>query len=103
MSVFRDSLHRYKTMLDCWKINPELRPSFLYLKQKTEEFIQCVNQSYSNTDFNPIDFLPQCNLHLTNKVVSTENIIDDNNQDKENGRSKVNEVTEEEKSKGTTI
>ena len=102
MSVFHDSLHRYKTMLDCWKTNPELRPSFLYLKHKTEEFVQHANQNYSNKEFNLIDFLPQCNFQITSDVIDTESITDDNNQYKESGRSKVDEVIDEGNSKGTT-
>lgn len=89
-------------MLDCWNTNSELRPSFLYLKQKTEEFVQHVNQNYTNIDFNLIDCLSYCNLQMNSEVVNTENITDDNKQDKENDGSEIEEVTEE-NCKGTTI
>ena len=69
-------------MLDCWNTNFELRPSFLFLKQKTEEFVQHVNQNYANIGFNLIDCLSYCNLQMNSEVVNTENITDDNKQDK---------------------
>ena len=59
-------------MLDCWKEDPELRPSFSFLKRKTEEIIQQANQAYPYLDFNLNDYLPYCNLLLTSEAVSTE-------------------------------
>ena len=64
-------------MLDCWKADPELRPSFSFLKGKTEEMIQNANQDYPYLDFNLNDYLPYCNLRLTSEAVSTENILND--------------------------
>ena len=71
-------------MLDCWKADPELRPSFSFLKRKTEEIIQQANQAYPYLDFNLQDYLPYCNLRLTSEAVSTENILDDYKHGKDN-------------------
>ncbi|XP_065897353.1 uncharacterized protein [Dysidea avara] len=65
----------YEIMLDCWKADPELRPSFSFLKGKTEEMIQNANQDYPYLDFNLNDYLPYCNLRLTSGAASTENIL----------------------------
>ena len=71
-------------MLDCWKADPELRPSFSFLKRKTEEIIQQANQAYPYLDFNLQDYLPYCNLRLTSEAVSTENILDDYKRGEDN-------------------
>ena len=69
---------RYEIMLDCWKADPGLRPSFSFLKGKTEEMIQNANQDYPYLDFKLDEYLPYCNLRLTNKAVSgTDNILND--------------------------
>ena len=83
-------------MLDCWKADPELRPSFSFLKHKTEEMIQQANQNYPYLDFNLNDYLPYCNLRLTSEAISTENILDDYERDdddneKENSGSEFGE------------
>ena len=70
-------------MLDCWKTNPELHPSFLFLKHKAEEMIQYVNENYPNLDFDLNDCLPHCNLQMTSEIFSIENIIDDYKQGEE--------------------
>jgi len=65
-------------MLDCWKPDPELRPSFSSLKGKTEEMIQNANQDYPYLDFKVDEYLPYCNLRLTNEAIcGTESILDD--------------------------
>ena len=71
-------------MLDCWKAEPESRPSFSLLKRKTEEMIQQANQAYPYLDFNLQDYLPYCNLRLTSEAVSTENILDEYRQGEDN-------------------
>ena len=63
-------------MLDCWKADPELRPSFSFLKGKTEEMIQNANQDYPYLDFKLNDYLPYCSLRLTGESVNTENTLD---------------------------
>ena len=84
-------------MLDCWKADPELRPSFSFLKRKTEEIIQQANQAYPYLDFNLQDYLPYCNLRLTSEAVSTENILDDykrgEDNEKESSGSEIGEET----------
>lgn len=83
-------------MLDCWKADPELRPSFSFLKRKTEEIIQQANQDYPYLDFNLNDYLPYCNLRLTSEAVSTENILEDYKRDEDNEKeSSGSEVGEE--------
>ena len=90
-------------MLDCWKEDPELRPSFSFLKRKTEEIIQQANQAYPYLDFNLNDYLPYCNLLLTSEAVSTENILEDyrrgKDNEKESSGSEVEEETKNEKEK----
>ena len=71
-------------MFDCWKADPELRPSFSFLKRKTEEVIQHAIQDYPYLDFNLNDYLPYCNLRLTSEAVSTENILDDYKREEDN-------------------
>ena len=82
-------------MLDCWKADPELRPSFSFLKGKTEEMIQNANQDYPYLDFNLNDYLPYCNLRLTSEAVSTENILNDIQEEPEEDVSDKEEPTEE--------
>ena len=88
-------------MLDCWKEDPESRPSFSFLKRKTEEIIQQANQAYPYLDFNLNDYLPYCNLRLTSEAVSTENILEEYQQRKDNEKessgSQVEEETKHEK------
>ena len=88
-------------MLDCWKADPELRPSFSFLKRKTEEMIQQANQNYPYLDFNLNDYLPYCNLRLTSEAISTENILDDYERDDDDDNEKENSGSEfgEEKTK----
>lgn len=94
-------VHRYEIMLDCWKEDPELRPSFSFLKRKTEEIIQQANQAYPYLDFNLNDYLPYCNLRLTSEAVSTENILEEykqsNDNEKESSGSEVETATKDEK------
>ena len=71
-------------MLDCWKENPESRPSFSFLKHKTEEKIKQANQDYPYLDFNLNDYLPYCTLRLTSEAVSTENILEECKQGVDN-------------------
>ena len=86
-------------MLDCWKADPELRPSFSFLKRKTEEVIQHAIQDYPYLDFNLNDYLPYCNLRLTSEAVSTENILDDYEREEYNEKeSSGSEVGEEKES-----
>ena len=81
-------------MLDCWKADSELRPSFLTLKCKTEEMVQLANQNYPYLDFSLNDYLPYCNLRLTSEAISTENILDDcEGNKKESNGSEVGEET----------
>jgi len=82
-------------MLDCWKADPELRPSFSFLKGKTEEMIQNANQDYPYLDFNLNDYLPYCNLRLTSEAVSTENILNDTKEEPEEDVTDKVESTEE--------
>ena len=82
-------------MLDCWKADPELRPSFSFLKGKTEEMIQNSNQAYPYLDFNLNDYLPYCNLRLTSEAVSTENILNDIKEESEEELTDKYESTEE--------
>ena len=88
-------------MLDCWKADPELRPSFSFLKGKTEEMIQNANQDYPYLDFKLNDYLPYCNLRLTNEAGSTENILDDlvpeNEEDEMKYKDENSEKSEKEK------
>ena len=87
-------------MLDCWKADPELRPSFSFLKHKVEEMIRHANQDYPYLDFDLNDYLPYCTLRLTNEAFSSEDIIDEHveqgaDDKKENGEEK--EETNKEK------
>ena len=82
-------------MLDCWKADPKLRPSFSYLKGKTEEIIQNANQAYPYLDFNLNDYLPYCNLCLTSEAVSTENILNDIKEESEEELTDKYESTDE--------
>lgn len=86
-------------MLDCWKADPELRPSFSFLKRKTEEIIQQANQAYPYLDFNLQDYLPYCNLRLTSEAVSTENILDDYKRGEDNEKESSGSETGEETKK----
>ena len=94
-------MYRYEIMLDCWKTDPELRPSFSFLKRKAEEIIQQANQAYPYLDFNLQDYLPYCNLRLTSEAVSTENILNEykkgEDNEKENSVSEDEEETKKEK------
>ena len=83
-------------MLDCWKEDPESRPSFSFLKRKTEEIIQQANQAYPYLDFNLNDYLPYCNLRLTSEAVSTENILEEYQQSKDNEKESSESQVEEE-------
>ena len=91
-------IHRYEIMLDCWKADPELRPSFSFLKHKTEEVVQQANQDHPYLDFNLNDYLPYCTLRLTSEAVSTENILNECKQGEDNEKeSSGSEVVKEEK------
>ena len=87
-------------MLDCWKADPESRPSFSLLKHKTEEIIQQANQAYPYLDFNLQDYLPYCNLRLTSEAVSTENILDEYKQSEDNEKENSGSEFGEETKKG---
>ena len=87
-------------MLDCWKADPESRPSFSFLKHKVEEMIRHANQDYPYLDFDLNDYLPYCTLRLTDEAFSSEDIIDENvKQDaddkKENSGSEKEETSKE--------
>lgn len=90
-------------MRDCWKEDPESRPSFSFLKHKTEEMIQQANQDYPYLDFNLNDYLPYCTLRLTSEAVSTENIIEECKQEEDNeNETSVSEIEEKTKSGNET-
>jgi len=94
--------YSYEIMLDCWKADPELCPSFSLLKHKAEEMIQHGKQEYPYLDFNLNDYLPYCNLRLASVTTSTENILDELKQlseddEKESSESEVGEETKKEK------
>jgi len=60
------------------------------LKCKTEEMVQLANQNYPYLDFSLNSYLPYYNLRLTSEAVSTENILDDcEDNKKENNGSEV--------------
>ena len=89
-------IRRYEMMLDCWKADPESRPSFSFLKHKTEEVIQQANQDYPYLDFNLKDYLPYCTLRLTGEAISTE--LNECKQGEDNEKeSSGSEVVKEEK------
>ena len=74
-----------------------MRPSFSFLKHKTE-VIQQANQDYPYLDFNLNDYLPYCTLRLTSEAVSTENILNECKQGEGNEKeSSGSEVENEEK------
>ena len=85
-------------MLDCWRADPELRPSFSFLKSETEEIIQQANQDYPYLDFSLSDYLPYCNLRLTSEAVSDENIhVECKHNERANSKSEVAEELKNEK------
>jgi len=84
-------------MLDCWKADPELRPSFSSLKGKIEEMIQNANQDYPYLDFKLDEYLPYCNLWLTNE--GTESTLGDAVPHQENEKKYKEENLESEKEK----
>jgi len=87
-------------MLDCWKADPELRPSFSFLKGKTKEMIQNANQDYPYLDFKLDEYLPYCNLRLTNEAFSgTKSTLDDSVPHLENEKKYKEENLESEKEK----
>ena len=86
-------------MLDCWKADAELRPSFSFLKSKTEEMIQQANQDYPYLDFNLNDYLPYCTLRLTNEAVSTENTLNECKQGEDNEKESSGSEVEKEETK----
>ena len=83
-------------MLDCWKADPELRPSFSFLKHKVEEMIRHSNQAYPYVDFDLNDYLPYCTLRLTSEAFSSEDILDEHNKQGVDDE-KENSGTEDEK------